>query len=60
MRLPCLTIQFNEAAVSKVWAFLAGSIILNILKRELPEAQKTCFWSFLGGATLYTALILLI
>jgi len=52
--------QVNEAAVSTVWAFLAGSIILNILKRELPEAQKTCFWSFLGGATLYTALILLI
>jgi hypothetical protein len=55
-----LATQFNEAAVSTVWAFLAGSIILNILKRELPEAKKTCFWSFLAGATLYTALILLI
>ncbi|MGF1516798.1 MAG: hypothetical protein ACFCVB_03200 [Nodosilinea sp.] len=52
--------QLNEAAVSTVWAFLAGSIILNTLKRELPEAKKTCFWSFLGGATLYTALLLLI
>ena len=52
--------QLNEAAVSTVWAFLAGSMILNTLKRELPKAEKTCFWSFLGGATLYTALILLI
>ena len=55
-----MTIQFDEAAVSTVWAFLAGSITLNTLKRELPEAKKTCFWSFLAGATLYTALILLI
>ena len=53
-----MAIRVNEAAVSTVWAFLAGSIILNILKQELPEAQRTCFWSFLAGATLYTGLIL--
>jgi len=55
-----LFIHLDEAIVALVWAFLAGSIILNILKRELPEAQKTCFWSFLTGATLYSGLLLLI
>ncbi len=55
-----LATQFNETAVSTVWAFLAGSLILNILKHELPEARKTCFWSFLSGAMLYSTLILLI
>ncbi|MBE9101416.1 hypothetical protein [Vacuolonema iberomarrocanum] len=51
-------IHLNEAAVSIIWAFLAGSIILNILKRELPDEQKSCFGSFGGGAALYTTLIL--
>ena len=51
--------HLNEAAISVVWAFLAGSIILNILKRELPDDNKSCFWSFLGGTTLYAGLLLL-
>lgn len=54
------SIKLHEATISIIWAFLAGSILLNILKKELPEAQETCFWSFLGGATLYSGLILLI
>ncbi|ERN43208.1 bacitracin resistance protein bacA [Rubidibacter lacunae KORDI 51-2] len=52
--------NLNEAAVSIVWAFLAGSLILNILKRELPDEQKSCFWSFTGGAALYAVLLLLV
>lgn len=55
-----LSTQFNQAAIAAIWAFLAGSIMLNILKQELPEASETCFWSFLGGASLYAGLILLI
>lgn len=52
--------HLNEAAISIVWSFLAGSIILNVLKRELPDEQKSCFGSFVGGAALYTGLILLL
>ena len=54
------TIELNEAAISLIWSFLAGSIILNILKRELPDEQKSCFGSFVSGAALYTVLILLL
>ncbi len=52
-------VRLNEAALSIVWSFLAGSIILNILKHELPDERKSCFWSFAGGMTLYTGLLLL-
>ena len=54
------TPHLNEAAISIVWSFLAGSIILNILKRELPDEQKSCFWSFVGGTALYSGLLLLL
>ncbi|MGK7908617.1 MAG: hypothetical protein AB4040_15520 [Synechococcus sp.] len=52
--------HINEAAISLVWSFLAGSIILNILKRELPDEQKSCFGSFVAGTALYSGLILLL
>ena len=48
----------NKAAIGLVWSFLAGSIILNVLKRELPDENKTCFGSLIGGATLFTLLLL--
>ncbi|AFY38588.1 hypothetical protein Lepto7376_2298 [[Leptolyngbya] sp. PCC 7376] len=50
--------HLSEVTVSLVWSFLAGSIILNILKRELPDEQQSCFFSFLGGTILYAGLIL--
>lgn len=53
-------IHLDEAAISIVWSFLAGSIILNILKRELPDEQKSCFGSFISGTALYAALLLLV
>ncbi|HSM83214.1 MAG TPA: hypothetical protein VLS96_16115 [Nodosilinea sp.] len=49
--------QLNALAIALTGAFLSGSTILNILKRELPDPQQSCFWSFLGGATLYTGLL---
>ena len=50
--------HLNEAAVSIIWSFLAGSMILNVLKRELPDEKENCFGSFIGGAFLFTLLIL--
>lgn len=54
-----LALQLDPATVSLIWAFVAGSVILHILKRELPDEEKSCFKSFLGGTTVYTALLLL-
>jgi hypothetical protein len=51
-------LRLNEVAIAVVWSFLAGSIILNVLMRELPKENETCFWSFVGGCAVYTALLI--
>lgn len=53
-------LHLSEAGILAVWSFLAGSIILNILKRELPDEKQSCFFSFATGAALYTTLLLLV
>ena len=54
------SLHLSEAGILAVWSFLAGSIILNILKRELPDEKQSCFFSFTTGTALYTVLLLLI
>ncbi|MBE9066837.1 hypothetical protein IQ260_09245 [Leptolyngbya cf. ectocarpi LEGE 11479] len=54
------SIHLSEAGILAVWSFLAGSIILHILKQELPDEKESCFLSFAGGAALYTTLLLLV
>ena len=51
--------HLDEAAIAIVWSFLAGSIILNVLKRELPDEKESCFGSFISGTVLFAALVLL-
>ncbi len=50
-------LHLNEAAISLVWSFLAGSIILNVLNRELPAEKDTCLFSFLAGSLLFFILL---
>ncbi len=51
-------IDVPEPAVIVLFAFLAGGIILNVLKEELPEERQSRFWAFAFGAGLYAALLL--
>lgn len=51
-------------ALPKTWfsilfAFVAGSTILNVLKEELPEERKSNFWAFAVGIVLYSVLLLI-
>ena len=50
--------HLHEAAVAVVWAFVAGGIILNVLKEELPEDRESCFGTFTVGGAAYAALLL--
>lgn len=43
----------------RAFAFLAGGMILNVLKEELPEERESRFTAFLSGAAGYAALLLL-
>lgn len=53
-----VTITVTEIYVTQLFAFLAGSIILNALKEELPEERKSSFWAFALGLVGYALLIL--
>lgn len=50
--------RIHEAAVAVLFAFLAGGVVLNVLKEELPEERQSCFWAFAAGAGGYAALLL--
>ncbi|MEL7509585.1 MAG: hypothetical protein AAFU84_20595 [Cyanobacteria bacterium J06633_23] len=50
----------SAAAVAAIWALVAGGIILNVLKEELPEEQDSHFGLFVTGAGCYSALLLML
>lgn len=46
------------AVVAALFAFLAGGVVLNVLKEELPEDRESKFWAFAAGSAAYAALLL--
>ena len=50
--------EIGEAAIAVLFAFIAGGIVLNILKEELPEERESRFWAFGLGALIYSVLLL--
>lgn len=54
-----LLTNVSALLLSALFAFLAGGIILNVLKEELPEDRQSRFSAFALGATSYSALLLL-
>ena len=55
-----LGIEINELHVALLFAFLAGGIVLNVLKEELPAERESRFWAFAAGAAGYAALLVLL
>lgn len=53
-----LVLRLPEAAVGFPLAFLAGAIVLTVLKEELPEDRQSRPLPLVVGATLYTGLLL--
>lgn len=51
--------EISIVRLSVLQAFIAGGVILNVMKEELPEEQQSSITSFLGGVTGYTILLLL-
>lgn len=48
----------SEAAIAVLTAFLAGGVILNVLKEEVPSERQSRFWAFAAGMAGYAALLL--
>jgi hypothetical protein len=55
-----LLISLSDAMVSVLFAFIAGGLVLNVLKEELPRERESRFWAFALGAVAYTGLLLLV
>ncbi|MBD1937720.1 hypothetical protein [Microcoleus sp. FACHB-68] len=52
-----LAIPIHKPALALLFAFLAGGIILNVIKEELPEQRQSKFWAFALGAVTYAMLL---
>ena len=47
----------SERVLALVIAFIAGGVVLNVLKEELPEERLAQFAPFVGGALAYAVLL---
>jgi hypothetical protein len=54
-----LASEISPYLLSSLFAFLAGGVILNVLKEELPKERQSRFWAFATGAAFYSGLLLL-
>lgn len=52
------TTHVSELVVAVLIAFLAGGVILNVLKEEVPSERQSRFWAFALGMAAYAALLL--
>lgn len=50
--------EIGGALIAVLIAFLAGGVILNVLKEELPEERESRFSAFVLGAGAYAVLLL--
>jgi len=53
-----LATTVTEPVVSSLFALLAGGIVLDVIKEELPEQCQSDFWAFGGGAAAYSLVLL--
>jgi hypothetical protein len=52
-------VVIHGAALALVFAFLAGGVVLNVLKEELPEDRQSRIAPFAVGAAAYAVLLVL-
>ena len=53
-------VEIGELPLALLFAFLAGGIVLNVLKEELPAERESRFSAFVLGAGGYAAVLLLL
>lgn len=50
--------EIDKNSLALLLAFLAGSIVLNVLKEELPDERQSRFWAFALGSAIYSSLLI--
>ncbi|MFC4726970.1 hypothetical protein [Coralloluteibacterium thermophilus] len=53
-------LEVPRAVVDGLFAFLAGGLVLNVMKEELPEERRSSFGAFVAGAAGYGALLVVL
>ncbi len=53
-----LLVSLDEALITGLLAFLAGGVISNVFKEELPRERESSFWAFALGLAGYAALLI--
>jgi hypothetical protein len=53
-----MTVQLPEALIALPLAFVAGGVMLNVLKEELPKERESRFSAFALGVVFYSVLLL--
>jgi len=48
----------SEVAVARLFAVLAGGVVITSLRSELPDDREGRFWPFCLGAVLFAAVLL--
>ena len=54
-----LFFEISEAALGVLFGFLAGGVVMNVLREELPEERESSFWAFALGAAAYAGVLLI-
>ncbi|TMW70121.1 hypothetical protein [Alteribacter natronophilus] len=52
-----LFVEVNEHGVALLFSVLAGTMVLTVLKEELPEERESDYRAFTAGVILYTLLL---
>ena len=55
-----LTLNIPSQIVLNLVAFVCGGVVVNAAIAELPKEREGRYWSFLTGATVYTAMLLIL
>ncbi len=55
-----LAVAVPEIIIGVLFSFLAGGVVLNVLKEELPEERESRFVPFLAGGIVCAALLLMV
>lgn len=53
-----LAVEFSRVALGALFAFIAGGVVLNVLKEELPAERQSRFSAFALGAAGYSLIVL--
>ncbi|RSD27327.1 hypothetical protein [Mesobacillus subterraneus] len=54
-----IAVKVDKSVIAVLFAVLAGGVILNVMKEELPEERESNFWAFAAGMAGYTLLLML-